>query len=246
MTEPQINGSVGSGGENRADDVRVVQDLLNRAAGAGLDVDGDCGPRTVGAISDYQKGFTSRPDGRVDPEGLTLRKLRAAVADGRSPTGQPERAPSQGAPAPAGGGGASTGTRLQALGGAKGCYSYSKPERQFGSDPLLAALRDVGARLAKAGLEYGVGDLSFEQGGAISPHKTHTSGHHADLRPLRSDGSHGPTSVGDSSYSRESTRILVEALQAQSSVNQILFNDSEIPGVKHWPAHDNHLHIQVR
>jgi hypothetical protein len=245
VTDARINGSVGSGGDNRADDVRVVQDLLNRAAGAGLDVDGDCGPKTVGAITDFQKGFSSRPDGRVDPDGLTMRKLRAAVADGKTPGGQPERPPAEGAPA-APGGGASTGTRLQPLGSGKGYYSYSKPERQFGSDPLLAALRDVGARLAKAGLEYGVGDLSFEQGGAISPHKTHTSGHHADLRPIRTDGNHGPTSIGDPSYSRDATKILVEALQAQSSVNQILFNDAEIPGVKHWPAHDNHLHLQVR
>jgi len=240
-----IRGSVGSGGDNQADDVRVVQDLLNRAAGAGLDVDGDCGPRTVGAITDYQQGFSRRPDGRVDPDGLTLRKLNAAVVDGRSPSGAPERAPAQGAPA-APGGGASTGTRLEPLGSGKGWYSYSKPDRQFGSDPLLATLRDVGARLAKAGLEYGIGDLSFAQGGAIKPHKTHTSGHHADLRPLRTDGGHAPTSIGDPTYNRDATRSLVEALQASPAVNQILFNDSEIPGVKHWPAHDNHLHIQVK
>jgi peptidoglycan hydrolase-like protein with peptidoglycan-binding domain len=245
VSEARILGSVGSGGDNRPDDVRVVQDLLNRAAGAGLDVDGDCGPKTVGAITEYQKGFTRRPDGRVDPEGLTLRKLRAGVADGRTPTGQPERSPAQGAPA-APAGGPSTGTRLQPLGTGKGFYSYSKPDRQFGSDPLLAALRAVGTALAKAGLEYGVGDLSFEQGGAMSPHKTHTSGHHADLRPIRNDGAHAPTSIGDPSYSRDSTRALVEALQSQPSVKQILFNDSDIPGVKHWPAHDNHLHIQVK
>ena len=245
MIEARINGSVGSGGENRADDVRVVQDLLNRAVDTGLDVDGDCGPRTIGAITDYQKGFSQRPDGRVDPEGLTLRKLRAAVGAGKTPSGQPERPPAQGAPA-APSGGASSGTRLEPLGTAKGLYSYSKPERQFATDGLLDALRDVGQRLAKAGLELGVGDLSFEQGGAISPHKTHTAGHHADLRPIRGDGAHGPTSIGDPSYSRDSTRALVEALQAQPSLNQILFNDSEIAGVKHWPAHDNHLHIQVR
>jgi hypothetical protein len=167
------------------------------------------------------------------------------VAEGRTSTGEPERAPSQGGPA-APGGGPSSGTRLAGLGGGKGCYSYSKPERQFGSDPLLGVLRDVGIRLEKAGLDYGIGDLSFEQGGAIAPHKTHTSGHHADLRPLRADGAHSGTSIGDPSYHRDSTRLLVEALQAQPSVNQILFNDSEIPGVKHWPAHDNHLHIQVR
>ena len=245
MTDARIDGSVGAGGQNRGADVRVVQDLLNRGAGARLEVDGECGSLTTSAITEYQKGFTRRPDGRVDPDGLTLRKLNAAVSGGRATTGQPERAPSEGAPA-APGGGASTGTRLAPLGGGKGFYPYAKPERQFGSDSLLAALRDVGMRLAKSGLEYGIGDLSFEQGGAISPHKTHTSGHHADLRPLRTDGGHGPTSIGDPTYDREATRALVEALRGQSSVNQVLFNDSEISGVKHCPAHDNHLHAQVR
>jgi hypothetical protein len=240
-----IRAAVGSGGTNAADDVRVVQDLLNRAAGAGLDVDGDCGSLTVQAITGYQKQFTSRPDGRVDPEGQTLRRLRADAAQGRTAQGQPERAPAQGAPA-APSGGPAAGTRLQALGSGKGFYSYSKPDRQFATDALLAVLRDTGSVLARAGLEYGIGDLSFEQGGAISPHKTHTSGRHADLRPIRNDGAHSPTSIGDPTYSRDSTRVLVEALRAQPAVTQILFNDAEIPGVKHWPAHDNHLHIQVR
>jgi peptidoglycan hydrolase-like protein with peptidoglycan-binding domain len=245
VTDARINGSVGAGGLNVAADVRTVQDLLNRAADARLEVDGVCGSLTTGAIADFQRGFTGRPDGRVDPDGLTLRKLNAAVADGRTSTGQPERPPSQGAPA-APGGGPTLGTRLTAFGRGKGCYSYSKPERQFGSEPLLAVLRDVGVRLARSALEYGVGDLSFEQGGAISPHKTHTSGHHADLRPLRTDKNPAPTSIGDPTYDRDATRVLVESLQAQPAVNQILFNDSEIPGVKHWPAHDNHLHIQVK
>jgi len=245
MTDARINAAVGAGGTNDQPDVRIVQDLLNRAADARLDVDGDCGSLTEQAITDYQKGFSRHPDGRVDPDGLTLRKLNAAVSDGRTPSGQPERAPAQGGPA-APGGGPSTGTRLAALGKGSGFYSYAKPDRQFATDPLLDTLRAVGARLAKAGLEYGVGDLSFEQGGAIKPHKSHTSGRHADLRPIRSDGAHAPTSIGDPTYSNDATRQLVEALQAQPSINQILFNDTEIPGVKTWPAHDNHLHIQVR
>lgn len=245
MSDARIGSSVGTGGTNVAADVRVVQDLLNRAAGAGLDVDGDCGPFTERAIADYQKGFTRRPDGRVDPDGLTLRKLNEAVGGGRTASGQPVRPPAEGAPA-APGGGPSSGTRLRALGRGSGYYSYARAERQFGSDPLLDTLRAVAGRLARAGLEYGVGDLSFEQGGAISPHKTHTSGRHADLRPIRSDGAHAPTSIGDPSYSRDATRQLVEALQAQPSVTQILFNDTDISGVRTWPAHDNHLHIQVR
>lgn len=239
MTHPRISASVGAGGTNGAGDVRVVQDLLNRAADAGLDVDGICGSLTIGAITDYQRGFLQRPDGRVDPEGLTLRKLRDAAA---SRSGRP---PAQGGGSTPGGGAAS-GTRLQALGSGKGFYSYARADRQFAGDALLAALRDVGQRLARAGLEYGVGDLSFEQGGTMKPHKTHTAGRHADLRPIRNDAAHSPTDINAPSYSRDSTRILVEALQAQSSIDQILFNDREIAGVKQWPAHDNHLHVRVR
>ena len=95
-------------------------------------------------------------------------------------------------------------------------------------------------------LDDPVADGADGQLAGVDPARDAPSGHHADLRPIRTDGSHGPTSIGDPSYSRDSTRSLVEALLAQPSVNQVLFNDSEIPGVKHWPAHDNHLHIQVR
>ncbi|QZY28959.1 peptidoglycan-binding domain-containing protein [Nocardioides coralli] len=239
MIHPRISASVGAGGSNGAPDVRVVQDLLNRAADAGLDVDGACGSLTIGAITDYQQGFLRRPDGRVDPEGLTLRKLRDAAG------ARPQRPPGQGGGSSPSGG-ASSGTRLQALGSGKGFYSYARTDRQFAGDPLLGALRDVGHRLARAGLEYGVGDLSFEQGGTMRPHKTHTAGRHADLRPIRSDAGRSPTNINDPSYSRDSTRLLVESLQAQSSIDQILFNDREIAGVKQWPAHDNHLHVRVR
>ena len=64
---------------NRPSDVRTVQDLLNRA-GAGtstLQMDGLCGPMTIGAIYRFQlKHFGTRgADSRVDPLGQTLRKL---------------------------------------------------------------------------------------------------------------------------------------------------------------------------
>jgi hypothetical protein len=80
----------------------------------------------------------------------------------------------------------------------------------------------------------------------MPPHKTHRTGRNVDLRPLRVDNAHGPTSIGDPTYSREGTRDLVQALLANSSVQRILFNDTEIQGVRRSPGHDNHLHVEIR
>jgi hypothetical protein len=238
-----IHAPVGAGGTNEAGDVRVVQDLLNRAADAGLAVDGDCGPQTTTAITAYQKRFLRRPDGRVDPDGQTHRRLVADAQTGATAASKPA---AQGGPSEQPGG-PTTGTRLEPLTPARGWYSYSRPDRQYGSATLIGVLLDVAARLHRAGLEYGVGDISLEQGGAMPPHKTHTAGKNADLRPIRTDGAHAPTSVGDPTYSRDSTRVLVDALRADPDVNQILFSDEQnITGVKNFAGHHNHLHIRVR
>lgn len=76
----KITGSVGQKGDNLEQDVRVVQQLLNRQALAPLsrlEEDGRAGSSTIEAIRHFQArnmGMKS-PDGRVDPGGTTLRKL---------------------------------------------------------------------------------------------------------------------------------------------------------------------------
>ncbi|MFE6162157.1 peptidoglycan-binding protein [Streptomyces sp. NPDC056486] len=235
-TAPSISATVGAGGTNTPDDVRVVQDLLNRAADAGLAVDGVCGPDTRQAITAYQAAFLRTPDGRVDPGGQTLRRLAAEARDRRGP---PRSDPATAA-------GPADGLRLtQFASQGNGHYAYSFPERQYGTDTMLQLLTSTAATLHQGGLEFGVGDISFQQGGQMPPHTTHRAGRHVDLRPLRTDNARGPVSLGDSRYSREGTRTLVEALLAQGSVRRILFNDAEIAGVRHFAGHDNHLHVEL-
>jgi peptidoglycan hydrolase-like protein with peptidoglycan-binding domain len=72
-----IDGSVGRNGANDRRDTRLVQHLLNDA-GAGLTVDGLVGPKTIGAIEQFQQRSGIGADGRVDPGGATLRALVAA------------------------------------------------------------------------------------------------------------------------------------------------------------------------
>jgi len=74
-----INASVGESGVNEASDVRVIQAALNAVMKPEkpLKVDGLIGPVTKGMISHFQdeKVGMRRPDGRIDPNGRTLRTL---------------------------------------------------------------------------------------------------------------------------------------------------------------------------
>ena len=75
-----ISGSVGAGGRNKRKDVSAVQQRLNalmHPPRQALTVDGLSGPKTTRMIRDFQKnavGFR-RGDGRVDPDGRTIRTL---------------------------------------------------------------------------------------------------------------------------------------------------------------------------
>jgi hypothetical protein len=76
VAAPQkLVASVGAGGKNRPDDVRLVQTLL---AAQGFDpgpIDGSAGSATLEAIRAFQRRFVTFPDGRVDPAGRTFREL---------------------------------------------------------------------------------------------------------------------------------------------------------------------------
>lgn len=77
-----INQAVGNRAPNQIADVRTVQKLLNLSAHRLIPClpiaeDGDCGPITIGMISQFQKRVLKlkRPDGRVDPGKNTIKKL---------------------------------------------------------------------------------------------------------------------------------------------------------------------------
>jgi hypothetical protein len=75
-----IAASVGRGGINRQDDVRIVQNLLNKNRSFGqspITVNGLANAETIAAIEDFQRRALklTNPDGRVDPNGNTLKAL---------------------------------------------------------------------------------------------------------------------------------------------------------------------------
>lgn len=70
-----ISASVGKGGRNKQQDIILVQKILKYV---GIDpgpVDGICGKKTIGAITKFQSSFLFRPDGLIEPNKNTWRKL---------------------------------------------------------------------------------------------------------------------------------------------------------------------------
>ncbi|NBC33992.1 MAG: hypothetical protein GVY13_15060 [Alphaproteobacteria bacterium] len=84
-----IGQSVGRGGVNARRDVSTIQALLNANIQKiqprnRLTVNGQCGASTIAAIEAFQRqvvGMNS-PDGRVDPNGGTLKKLNEGAPQG--------------------------------------------------------------------------------------------------------------------------------------------------------------------
>ncbi|MGH9791684.1 MAG: peptidoglycan-binding domain-containing protein, partial [Candidatus Acidiferrales bacterium] len=81
-----ITASVGKGGVNRPQDVRIIQALLNMCRSrtgiaAPLATDGRIGRKTIAAIGAFQRAVSgaTQPDCRVDCGGITLGLLQRFV-----------------------------------------------------------------------------------------------------------------------------------------------------------------------
>lgn len=88
----RISNSVGRGARNLPNDVSLVQQLINVHLPIPLrpiNVDGNCGQLTIGAIEEIQRRdlHMNPPDGKVDPHGATLRFLTNGAQPPKKQTG---------------------------------------------------------------------------------------------------------------------------------------------------------------
>ena len=221
---------------NKGLDVKQLQGLLNQKVpvlklprSRKLIEDGDFGNNTDAAVRTFQQ------QSRLTVDGIVGSKTWTAL--GVQYVGAPA------APGP----GSSSFIQLPQQSGF-GYYSYATPAEQYGTAAAIKTLQDVARtfRLNLPNLQIGIGHISLAQGGNFPPHKSHQRGTDIDIRPLRTDGQHQPVRISDTAYSRDNTRLLVEALLAHQNVKKILFNDSQISGVTSYPGHDNHLHVSTK
>jgi peptidoglycan hydrolase-like protein with peptidoglycan-binding domain len=124
-----LSASVGRGGKNKPEDVQAVQAALNKRAGAGLEVDGKVGPKTIAAIVAFQKkSGLPAADGLVEPGKGTEAALNGKAASA-----------SEGAKA--GAGNATAGSAAKGGGGAGAGESSSKPIGEAAKALAEAALK---------------------------------------------------------------------------------------------------------
>ena len=130
-----------------------------------------------------------------------------------------------------------------------GYYVYGTPDRgrgQYAHPGLVSVLLEVARRwtyLDKR--KFGVGNISLAAGDKFEPHKSHRSGLEVDIRPIRKDGNRLPCFITDRQYDQQATAALIELFQEQPNVQLILFNDQNIPGVRHAAKHSDHFHVQI-
>ncbi len=131
----------------------------------------------------------------------------------------------------------------------RGFYGYYRASARWGTPRLVYGLERIGGRYTGPGGAYGVGDISLENGGAISGHASHRAGIDVDVRPVRTDGARQPVTYQQSAYSRAETTKLLNLFAGELQLTNVFWNDarhgSRAP-VQHWPNHDNHFHARIR
>lgn len=214
-----------------------IQQSLNSIMGLRLAVDGDIRTRTRNAISSFQQKQGLKDDGIV---GAQTEAALIAASGTRPPT-------STTPPSVGGGISSSINTPLPRTG--PGFYSHSGTPRQYGIPQTIRALQTIGAAWQSThpqGPRIGIGDISFQGGGKMSPHKSHQKGVDIDISIMRNDRVESGTRYQNSNYSRALTQELVNLIRANTvlKVERIYFNDPQVQGVRRWPGHDNHLHVR--
>jgi len=146
MAAIKIRKTVGKKGHNAVDDVKKIQELLNKHKSAGgyaaLKVDMDCGKKTIDAIAAFQGKAMGmgKPDGRVDPGGATLKALNSGAGSVTPTSG------GGGGGGGGSGGGSSGGTKTKPSsggGGASKSKSSGKESRAELEERLAAATAAV-------------------------------------------------------------------------------------------------------
>jgi hypothetical protein len=129
---------------------------------------------------------------------------------------------------------------------------YEPGENQFGTQKTIDLVVSIGIKWMNTHpYPFGVGDISYNGGGPMDGHTSgHKLGREVDVRPMRNDNTNSPTNINDSSYSRETTRRLLQVIRevAGSNIRLIYFNDSVLANeglcqTDNSGVHNNHLHV---
>lgn len=231
-----LSASVGSGGTNRASDVKLVRERL---AALGYDfATGNSINELIHAIQLFQSiisgSTTIRGDGRIDVGGRTQRFLELANAP------QWMRMPGQGV----------------------GFYNIEVLDQpgdthDYGIDWMSNVIRAAGIHYELAHRKnqsdvapMAINDVSLPRGGRTPDHSGHQTGNAGDVVLPRKGGRFGGTRWTSSNYDRDATEAILKALRAQPWIDKgtLYFNDPALISrglCRKAPGHDDHIHFEV-
>lgn len=129
-----------------------------------------------------------------------------------------------------------------------GYECYGPVEKRFARSKTVEAIVYIAIMWSKQypdGPRIGVGNLSYQGGGPMPPHKSHQKGVDVDFAPIASTNEEIPLTWRSPKYSSDRTQQLVDFIRDNpvAKVRTIFFNDPEVTGVEPWSGHDNHLHV---
>jgi peptidoglycan hydrolase-like protein with peptidoglycan-binding domain len=244
-----LGASVGppsDGGKNAKDDVLTVQSRLASLGFSWLTVDGSFGAQTERAIRLFQAIIRGQRvldgnaslDGLIDFPGPTYSWLRAVNAPRW--IWQPQGS------------------------AAEGFYNVEHAEPEvfdYGTDWAADVIRGAGAAYKPyydLRVATGTGtaliminDVSPERGGDALGHKGHETGLDVDLRlPRVNGGTQGGLKYTDPDYDQATMREMLRAVNDQSLVKIVRFNDPDLVDENLCVAdttgeHDNHAHVEI-
>jgi N-acetylmuramoyl-L-alanine amidase len=234
----EIKKSVGKSGDNREDDVYAVKERL---IGLGFDwikLDKKMDSKTIEAIKLFQTIIAGKNsisgDGRIDVGKDTYLWLQTENA----PRWQTMPAGSQ----------------------TEGFFNYElsdqKDTHDFGTNWMANTIRSTAAyyrdnylKTNSSAALFTVNDVSLAQGGNTPDHAGHEAGLACDLQLPKKDGKAGGITYQDSQYDQNAARAVLKALNAQSNVTTIYFNDPVMTKAdlcRTAPGHDNHIHFEIK
>jgi hypothetical protein len=238
-----LRGSVGSGGANRPDDVRLVKRRLIALGFTWLSDDASINAATISAIRLFQAikaGFQriggTGVDGLIDVGGNTHRWLEASNA----PRWRLMLA----------GGSPDDGFRNTEV------LDQTGDDHDWGTDWLADTTAWAGGTYRRDHLSahpeaalITINDASKPRGGLTPDHRGHQTGMCCDLRLPRTDGTApGNTTFRNQRYDGAAMGAMLRAFRTQPLLSRIFFNDPRLIAEGLCTAragHDDHAHVEI-
>jgi hypothetical protein len=230
-----LTGSVGSGGVNKATEVKAVKKRLH-----------DLGYVWVGDISSssLNTGFIQairlfqsiiagvsniNGDGRVDVGGFTHRWLQASNAP-----------------------------RWRTMPDSDPAINFVNFEKQqttddhdFGTSWMAETIEAIARdyhKTSPASAPFTINDVSRPKGGDTRDHAGHETGLMCDVNLPRTDGVSGGITWSSANFDRNATRSLIKSMRKQKLVRTVHFNDPTLRKENlctFASGHDNHIHFEI-